>query len=310
MVYILVVHVHGCSTLFHTQAGYFSNVSATACAACPAGTFSSTVQASACSACQPGFASQTVAAGRADTCLECIAGKYATLAGSTFCSACAPGSFSQNASANCTMCPVGTFSIAYGPMQWQDGDWVLSRRTVSRENDLNSDASIDLSEFMDAFGGSVWTGAQVEALFTQMDINDNGRLSLDADLITPAELSASWHYTVGLTTRTLTNGAKIIGVRVCAYLRVSVRVQGSCRFAFAKHLCVSISVCACVCARASSRHHHCRLPHVSRRRLFRRARRPAIRICNIHQRDAADSRPFARPARQSRAGRCCLGCCL
>ena len=72
------------------------------------------------------------------------------------------------------MCPVGTFSIAYGPMQWQDGDWVLSRRTVSRENDLNSDASIDLSEFMDAFGGSVWTGAQVEALFTQMDINDNG----------------------------------------------------------------------------------------------------------------------------------------
>lgn len=89
--------------------GSFSDQGATACTACPPGTYGPDVVASACSQCPPG---QFETGYGSTACQDCPLGQQASL-DSTRCSPCPPG-FYCLPNGTVAACPIGTFSNSSG----------------------------------------------------------------------------------------------------------------------------------------------------------------------------------------------------
>jgi len=141
-----------------------------------------------CYNCSAGTYSTVLAATSAASCRHCLAGSKSSVSGASVCSDCRAGTFSSNASATCKLCPLGTYSIAYG---------LRTGWTVSPDDDTNQDRFISEDEFRMRFESSVWTDAQVGSLFARMDADRDGQLSLrpGASGFVPAELKlvgADW----------------------------------------------------------------------------------------------------------------------
>ena len=122
----------------------------TTCYNCSAGTFATALGATSAAACR-----------------HCLAGTKSSESGASVCSDCHAGTFSSNFSATCKLCPLGTYSTAYGSRT----GW-----TVGPDDDTDRDTFLSADEFRMPFGSSVWTATQVDSLFVRMDADGDGQL--------------------------------------------------------------------------------------------------------------------------------------